>query len=108
MRLASRLVVPVLTLALLGVGAACNRVTAADQACLDTVDAVSDAWERCGYDRDTKHTELLARYRSCDRVDHIRDETELRDQCFPALATLDCTALVQELYPDPCLEQILF
>jgi hypothetical protein len=81
---------------------------AEDKVCQETVDTLADAWEACGYDRDTKHAELLTAFRQCDRVESIRDEEALRNECFPALQTLDCTALEEDDLPAPCLDQIRF
>ncbi len=82
--------------------------TAEEKVCQETVDTLADAWEACGYDRETKHAELLAAFRQCDRVESIRDEEALRNVCFPALETLDCTALEEDDLPAPCLDQIRF
>lgn len=44
----------------------------------------------------------------CEDVERVRDADALVSQCFPALATLDCTALVEDALPEACMEQILF
>lgn len=107
--MARRLVGGLITAALLaGAIPACSDTSPKEQACLDSVDALADAWARCGYDRDTKRAELMSSFRDCARVERVRDKAALRDVCFPALATLDCTDLVADALPDACLDQILF
>lgn len=88
--------------------AGCDETTPAEQACLDSAQAVAAAWERCGYDPEAKLQDVLFELRSCEDVRRIRDEEALRAECFPALTTLDCTDLEADLFPEPCLEQILF
>lgn len=109
LRRALLLAMMLLTPLLLSLGTpGCSDASAERRACVDSVDALADAWARCGYDRDTKRAELLSAFRSCERVERVRDEAALRQECFPALATLDCTDLVADALPDPCLDQILF
>ena len=99
-QLATPLLVIVLALA-----PACSP-SAEEVACLDTCEALSRAFEGCGYDYASTYDQCVAGAH-CDDAARIRDEDELRNECFPALETLDCPSLEAGALPASCQGQIL-
>jgi len=83
-------------------------VTVAGQACLDTAAAFATAAKRCGGNYDAERAAFirdLARG-DCNAVT-IRNETELRTMCFPAIAKISCTDLKEQRLAPSCAEQII-
>ncbi|MBX3250302.1 MAG: hypothetical protein KF901_24200 [Myxococcales bacterium] len=93
-------------------GAACAKP--AEVACNDTVTALVDAFERCGFfdpaDRVTAEEEIeegATLGRGCRNIVRIRDEDELRRACLPELDTYPCATLQEEI-PASCRGQLVF
>ena len=81
-------------------------------ACMETVDVLADAFERCG--ETTPRADLEAEIEAgatmrmgCRAVVGIRDERALRRECFPALEVIDCATLTGGSVPEACRAQIL-
>lgn len=85
-----------------------GATTAAGQACLDTADAFAKASARCGGDYTAARKAAIRDLASgdCDSVT-IRNEAELRRQCFPALASIGCADLTNQRFAPSCAEQIV-
>lgn len=75
-----------------------------NQACLDTAAEIFKAAQRCGMQDSQASIENSF---ECDKVVRVRDEEELRTQCFPALETLDCQDLLTGNLPASCRSQLL-
>jgi hypothetical protein len=83
--------------------------TAAGKACVDTADAFAKAQVRCGATDYAAAKAAVIRDLAngdCDTVT-IRNETELRTGCFPALASLSCANLANQQFPPSCAGQIV-
>jgi hypothetical protein len=81
------------------------------QTCLDTAEKVASAAEHCGLDKRTTYANFIreAADGSCANVTSIRDEAELRGQCFRWLEG-PCTgppALIYGQMIDPSCEHQL-
>lgn len=78
------------------------------QACLDTADAFAKAAMRCGGDYAAEHAAFIKDLAGgdCNAVT-IRNVAELRNRCFPSLATISCTDLMQQRFDPSCAEQIV-
>lgn len=85
-----------------------GAATPAGQACLDTADAFAKAQQRCGGDYTTARNATIRDLANgdCDSVT-IRNETELRTQCFPSLASISCADLTNQRFAPSCAEQIV-
>lgn len=99
-------------LALLGALALAGCQSRPVAACMETVDVLADAFERCG--ETTPRADLEAEIEAaatmrmgCRSVVGIRDERALRRECFPALEAIDCATLTGGAVPEPCRAQIL-
>lgn len=44
----------------------------------------------------------------CPLAKGVWDEDQLRDECFPALETLDCGLLLAMQFPDACQNQLIY
>ncbi len=82
--------------------------SAAGRACLDTADAFGAAQQRCGGDYSAGRNEVIRDLANgdCESVT-IRNERELRGQCFPYLATASCTEIRNGRFAPSCAEQIV-
>lgn len=83
--------------------------TAAGKACVDTADAFAKAQVRCGASDYAAAKAAVIRDLAngdCDTVT-IRNETELRTGCFPALASIRCADLANQQFPPSCAGQIV-
>jgi hypothetical protein len=85
-----------------------GATTLAGKACLDTADAFAKAQARCGGDYTAARNATIRDLANgdCDSVT-IRNETELRTKCFPALASISCADLVNQRFSPSCAEQII-
>jgi hypothetical protein len=84
------------------------KVTASARACLDTADTFAKAQARCGADYEASRKAVIRDLANgdCDTVS-IRNETELRTQCFPSLATISCADLKNQRFAPSCAGQIV-
>ncbi|CAN5731428.1 hypothetical protein BH11MYX4_BH11MYX4_60100 [soil metagenome] len=92
-----------------GTAAEGGAATAAGQACLDTADAFAKAQVRCGApDYATARAAVIRDLANgdCESVT-IRNESELRRGCLPALGTISCADLTNQRFPPACAEQIV-
>ena len=83
--------------------------TVAGKACVDTADAFAKAQVRCGATDYAAAKAAVIRDLAngdCDTVT-IRNETELRKGCFPALASIRCADLTNQQFPPSCAGQIV-
>jgi hypothetical protein len=85
-----------------------GATTAAGKACLDTADAYATAAARCGGTYAAEHTAFIQNLAGgdCNSVS-IRNETELRTQCFPSLTRIPCADLTNNRVDPSCAEQII-
>jgi len=86
-----------------------GAATAAGKACVDTADAFAKAQVRCGATDYARAKAAVIRDLAngdCDTIT-IRNETELRTGCFPALASIRCADLANRQFPPSCAGQII-
>ena len=86
-----------------------GAATAAGKACVDTADAFAKAQVRCGANDYAAAKAAVIRDLAngdCETVT-IRNETELRTGCFPALASIRCANLANQQFPPSCAGQIV-
>lgn len=85
-----------------------GATTAAGRACLDTADAIAKASQRCGADYTAARNGAIRDLANgdCESVT-IRNETELRTQCFPSLASISCADLTNQRFAPSCAEQLI-
>jgi hypothetical protein len=85
-----------------------GATTTAGKACLDTAAAYATAAKRCGGNYDAEYAAFIRDLANgdCNSVD-IRNETELRTQCFPSLARILCDDLKNNRVDPSCAEQII-
>lgn len=108
------------TASLLIVAAACSSTATgsggpggtnsdSERTCLDTIEALARAAERCGGNYQTSYDTALenAAGGSCANVIQIRDETLLRGTCLPSLQTLACADFNAGRLDSSCLQQLL-
>lgn len=91
-----------------GTAADSGAKTPAGQACLDTADAFAKAQRRCGADYTASRSSVIRDLANgdCETVT-IRNERELRTQCFPSLARISCGDLQNQRVDPSCAEQII-
>ena len=92
-----------------GTSADSGAATAAGRACVDTADAFAKAQVRCGATDYAGAKAAVIRDLAggdCDTIT-IRNETELRTGCFPALASIRCADLANQRFPPSCAGQIV-
>lgn len=79
-----------------------------ERACLDTIEALARASERCGFDYRRAYDQQLAAAAAgdCKNVTTIRDEGELRQVCLPSLAAEDCTKVEANEHDESCSRQL--
>lgn len=82
--------------------------TTAGKACFDTAAAFATAAKRCGGNYDAEYAAFVRDLAGgdCNSVS-IRNEAELRNQCFPSLGRITCDALRSSRFDPSCAEQIL-
>lgn len=82
--------------------------TASEKACHDTADRVAKRAVDCNMG---SYADVKASFESavggCDNIVSVRDETELREVCFPALDTISCSDLEAGVLDASCKEQLL-
>ena len=80
----------------------------AEQACLDTTEALARAGERCGLEYRRLYDLQLQRIANgdCKNVTSIRDEAALRTTCLPSLATEACAKVVARDFDASCSTQL--
>ncbi|WP_394824602.1 hypothetical protein [Pendulispora albinea] len=83
--------------------------TGAEQACLDTMDAIAKQGPRCGIEYQALYDALIQSSAggACANVIQIRDENALRQQCFPSLQNISCKDLEQANLDPSCRGQLL-
>lgn len=91
-----------------GTAADSGAKTPAGQACLDTADAFARAKQRCGGDYTAERNNLIRDLANgdCESVT-IRNERELRTQCFASLTRISCSDLQNQRVDPSCAEQII-
>lgn len=79
-----------------------------ERACLDTVEALARAAERCGLEYRRVYDEELAAVAAgdCKNVMSVRDEDKLRNVCLPSLATEDCKKIAANEHDEACSKQL--
>ncbi len=79
-----------------------------ERACLDTVEALARAAERCGLEYQRAYDRALADVAAgdCKNVATIRDESQLRSVCLPALSTEDCRKVEANDHDPSCSKQL--
>ena len=79
-----------------------------ERACLDTVEALARASERCGFEYQRVYDQQLATVAAgdCKNVTTIRDEDKLRNVCLPSLATEDCKKVEANEHDESCSKQL--
>ena len=104
-----------LTALLLSATAACSSWDtgtptgrAGERACLDTVEALARAAERCGLEYRRVYDQQLAAVAAgdCKNVTSVRDEDKLRNVCLPSLATDDCKKIEANEHDESCSKQL--
>jgi hypothetical protein len=85
-----------------------GSTTAAGKACLDAAAQFATAAARCGSSYDAEYAAFIRDLAGgdCNAVS-IRNEAELRSQCFPSLAQIACDALKNQRFDPSCAGQIL-
>lgn len=88
-----------------GAGAA---ATGPEKACLDTIEALARAGERCGGDYKANYDAGLqsAAGGDCKKVIGVRDEASLRGTCIPSLKTAPCADLTAGKVDASCGKQL--
>ncbi|WP_394843905.1 hypothetical protein LZC95_43485 [Pendulispora brunnea] len=68
------------------------------KACTDYTDVFGKAYARCGGNYQEFYDLFMAKLGGpgCPKVVGIRNETELRGQCFPSLGTVSCSDLLSD------------
>jgi len=81
---------------------------AGERACLDTVEALARASARCGLEYERSYDRALAAVAAgdCKNVASVRDESQLRSVCLPALAREDCKKVEANEHDPSCSKQL--
>ena len=79
-----------------------------ERACLDTVEALARASERCGFEYQRVYDQQLAAVAAgdCKNVADVRDEDKLRNVCLPSLAAEDCKKVEANEHDESCSKQL--
>ena len=79
-----------------------------ERACLDTVEALARASARCGLEYERSYDRALAAVAAgdCKNVASVRDESQLRSVCLPALAREDCKKVEANEHDPSCSKQL--
>ena len=82
--------------------------TGPEKACLDTVEGIARAAERCGQSYQANYDAGLksAAGGDCKNVIGIRDEAALRQTCLPSLQTVPCPDLLAGKVDASCGKQL--
>ena len=80
----------------------------AELACIDTVEALARAAERCGAEYQRTHDMVLRDVANgdCKNVKAIRDEALLRSVCLATLRTDPCTQVLAGQHDPACSAQL--
>lgn len=79
----------------------------AEQGCLDTIEAIARAGERCFGDYDAQYAATIKSVGGdCKNVISLRDETSLRSTCIPSLKTVGCGELKAGKIDPTCADQL--
>jgi hypothetical protein len=91
-----------------GGGAAGGNGSAQSKACLDTIEALARAAERCGGNYQANYDAALqnAAGGDCNKIVSIRDESALRSTCLPSLMALSCPDLTAGKLDASCKAQL--
>jgi hypothetical protein len=106
-----------IALALASVVVACSSTSsgsgggasaASEKACLDTIDALARAAERCGGNYQANYDAALknAADGDCKKVVSIRDEAALRGTCFTSLQAISCPDFMAAKLDATCKAQL--
>lgn len=89
--------------------------TDADSVCLEYVDHIASAYERCEPGTYQEAFAALSKNTgNCSGFKSVRDEAALRGACFSFLATVPCATLMgpasalEKAEPAACLDQLLY
>ena len=76
--------------------------------CNDVINALADAYARCGNDRDAAAEGQLAAIADgrCATITGVRDHDSLSRVCIPSLAALPCAALEAGTIDESCKRQL--
>jgi hypothetical protein len=79
-----------------------------EKACLETVEALARAAERCGGNYQANYDAALknAAAGDCKNIVSIRDESALRGTCLPGLMAITCTDLTAGNLDGSCKAQL--
>ena len=82
--------------------------TGPEKACLDTVEGIARAAERCGQNYQANYDAGLkgAAGGDCKKIIGIRDEAALRQTCLPSLQTVPCPDLLAGKIDASCGKQL--
>jgi hypothetical protein len=85
-----------------------GATTLAGKACLDAATAFATAAQRCGGNYEAERAAFIKNIArgDCDSVS-IRNESELRNMCFPSLGRITCNNLKEQRFDPSCAEQII-
>jgi hypothetical protein len=81
--------------------------TQAEQACLDTAEAVANAAVRCGQDYQTNYDAFVQAVGGCSHIVAIRDIDALYGTCLPSFETTPCSDLIAGNVDPSCRNQLL-
>jgi hypothetical protein len=85
-----------------------GATTTAGKACLDTAAVFASAAARCGGNYDAEYAAFVRDVAGGDcNLVSIRNESELRTQCFPAMTRTTCDELRNQRFAPGCAEQII-
>jgi hypothetical protein len=85
-----------------------GNVFEGERACLDTIEVFARAAERCGDEYKVSYDRFLKRDANgdCKNVRTIRDESELRQTCFPFVESQSCDDQEAGLMDPSCARQL--
>lgn len=91
-----------------GSGDGAAPMTAAGKACVDMATVFATSAKRCGGNYDAEYAAFVRDIAGgdCNSVS-IRNEVELRNQCFTALSRITCVDLKENRFAPSCAEQII-
>lgn len=83
-------------------------MTRAGKACVDMATVFATSAKRCGGNYDAEYAAFVRDIAGgdCNSVS-IRNEVELRNQCFTALSRITCADLKENRFAPSCAEQII-
>ncbi len=77
------------------------------QVCLNTVEALARAHERCGGEYQVAYDMWLVDL-ECDKATGLRDMDELLALCLPSIQTADCLEVIEGIYHAACDRQFKY